>query len=525
MRISSTLFFQTGLNSINTQQADLMHLYQKIGSGQRMVTPADDPLAAAQAINLSQSQSLNQRFAENREVAKRNLGESENTLNSVTLLLQDVKTRLIEAGNGTLSDTDRATLAGVLKDARTNMLNLANAKDGSGQYLFSGAKGNVAPYQEVNGIVSYSGDAGQRRVQADATRQIPTSDVGSDIFERAAPGTLQYLTRAEFSSVAGSPNQGTATIGGPMVTDPSGANVGKTFKIQFTSPTEYQITATDALGNAALLEESAGDTSFSYDPNSSSLINIPGGVQVKFQGAPATGDTFYVEPATVPDYVATAAAGNSAGVSAGSVLVSDYSVVQPDYTYEVKFTAADKYTLTVSDGSGTQVSQETGLDFIPGRENTLELPPGLQVKISGTPANNDTFTVSATDPAAKTDLNIFTALDDIIGRLESSTASNPKELADLRNAMAGAMQRVDLTYNNVLTVRSSVGARLNELESLDANGQQRSLGYTKELSRLEDLDYYTATTQLQLRTSALEAAALAFRKIQSTSLFNMGSSN
>jgi flagellar hook-associated protein 3 FlgL len=191
----------------------------------------------------------------------------------------------------------------------------------------------------------------------------------------------------------------------------------------------------------------------------------------------------------------------------------------------VKFTAADKYTLTVSDGSGTQVSQETGLDFIPGRENTLELPPGLQVKISGTPANNDTFTVSATDPAAKTDLNIFTALDDIIGRLESSTASNPKELADLRNAMAGAMQRVDLTYNNVLTVRSSVGARLNELESLDANGQQRSLGYTKELSRLEDLDYYTATTQLQLRTSALEAAALAFRKIQSTSLFNMGSSN
>ncbi len=35
MRISSNLFFQTGLKSINAQQSDLMHLYQQIGSGQR----------------------------------------------------------------------------------------------------------------------------------------------------------------------------------------------------------------------------------------------------------------------------------------------------------------------------------------------------------------------------------------------------------------------------------------------------------------------------------------------------------
>lgn len=43
MRISSTLFFQTGLNSIHTQQSDLMHIYQQVASGQRMITPADDP--------------------------------------------------------------------------------------------------------------------------------------------------------------------------------------------------------------------------------------------------------------------------------------------------------------------------------------------------------------------------------------------------------------------------------------------------------------------------------------------------
>lgn len=102
MRISSNLFFQTGVNAINAQQSDLMHLYQQVASGQRMVSPADDPLAAAQAINLSQAQSLNQRFSANRDVAKSNLGTEDNALSSVTTLLQDIKTRLIEAGNGTM---------------------------------------------------------------------------------------------------------------------------------------------------------------------------------------------------------------------------------------------------------------------------------------------------------------------------------------------------------------------------------------------------------------------------------------
>src|SRR5690606_15585276 len=149
MRISSSLFFQTGLNSINAQQSDLMHIYQQVASGQRMVTPSDDPLAAAQAVNISQSQSINARFVANRSVLNRDLSMEENTLKSVTLPLQDVKTRLEEAGNGTMSDVDRATLSNVLKEARTNLLGLANATDGNGQYLFSGARGEVSPFQEV----------------------------------------------------------------------------------------------------------------------------------------------------------------------------------------------------------------------------------------------------------------------------------------------------------------------------------------------------------------------------------------
>src|SRR5690606_7635973 len=105
--------------------------------------------------NISQSQSLNNRYAENRAVANSNLGVEENTLYSVVQLMQDIKTRLIEAGNGTMADADRSTLSNVLSSARTTLLGLANATDGSGQYLFSGARGDVAPFQEVGGKIVY----------------------------------------------------------------------------------------------------------------------------------------------------------------------------------------------------------------------------------------------------------------------------------------------------------------------------------------------------------------------------------
>jgi len=418
MRISSSYFFQTGLNAINAQQSDLLHLYQQAASGQRMVTPADDPLGAAQAVNLSQSQSLNERYAANRDVLKMNLGNEENALNSVTTLLQDIKTRLVEAGNGTMSDADRATLADVLRNSKETLFGLANSTDGNGQYLFSGFSATQPAFvKDAGGAVSYAGDGGKREIQADQTRRIAATDLGSDVFARAASGSRAYLTQA------GAGNQGTGLIGAPVVTDAQGEHVGMPFTIEFT--------------------ETAG-----------------------------------------PDPVL-------------------------------------QYTVNTFDADGDPQSYGP-IDYEEGT-TTLQLPGGVQVAFSGQPKAGDSFSV---EPAAHadTELNVFDTLDAIIQALETPNDGDELGQAKVANALASAMQRIDVNYNQVLTVRASVGSRLNEIDAIDANGSSRGLSYANQLSKLEDVDYYTVTTQLELRRSALEAAALAFKKIQGTSLFNMGSS-
>lgn len=515
MRISSNLFFQTGVNAINAQQSDLMHLYQQVASGQKMVSPADDPLAAAQAINLSQAQSLNQRFSANRDVAKSNLGTEDNALSSVTTLLQDIKTRLIEAGNGTMSDADRATLSSVLQGSKTALLNLANSTDGNGQYLFSGFAGSQPAFvADSSGKVTYNGDTNQRLIQADQTRQIAGSDVGTDIFMHATAGSGSYVTAA----AAG--NTGTALISQPTVTNLQGSYVGKAFDVQFAMSADpipvlqYTVNVLDASGGTVV----ATSVPVNYVAGTTSL-DLGGGVQVSFTGTPQAGDAFSVEPANAR-YVASSSLQAGSTLVAGATSVSDSTATYFGKPFSIAFDDATNFTVTYySDSSlATPVGTTTGVYAAPG---TISIPgSGLSIDMAGVPVAGDKVTVQPSQP---TNLNIFDTLDNIISSLNTPLTGSDSGQAAFLNNLAGAIQRIDLNYNQVLSVRSSVGTRLNELDAIDSNGTLRNLGYTTQLSNLEDVDYYTATAQLQLRQSALQAAAAAFKQIQGTSLFNMGS--
>jgi len=118
------------------------------------------------------------------------------------------------------------------------------------------------------------------------------------------------------------------------------------------------------------------------------------------------------------------------------------------------------------------------------------------------------------------DMDVFATLDNLIAALDAPSAGDPVATARLNNELATANKKLANIYDNVLTVNASVGARMNELEALDATGTQKGLSYAKSLSDLEDLDYYQGASQLALRQVALQAASAAFMTIQGSSLFS-----
>ena len=50
MRVSSGMIHDAGVASINRQTSSLLHLQQQLASGRRILTPSDDPVAAARAL-------------------------------------------------------------------------------------------------------------------------------------------------------------------------------------------------------------------------------------------------------------------------------------------------------------------------------------------------------------------------------------------------------------------------------------------------------------------------------------------
>src|SRR5690606_3038766 len=138
--------------------------------------------------------------------------------------------------------------------------------------------------------------------------------------------------------------------------------------VKFNAPGDtYNVHVMDATGATVQTL-----TNVAYDASSASKLTLPGGVQVSFSGVPADGDTFKIEPASAPDYVATAGA-NTGDATIFSPSLSDYSISRPGDVFSIAFTGPDQYEVTVTNAGLGTTETFPPQSFVPGRENTLSL--------------------------------------------------------------------------------------------------------------------------------------------------------
>ena len=175
MRISTSMMFDTGTQNMLQLQTGLYKLQNQLSTGRRILTPADDPVAAAQALVISQRQSINAQFIDNQGNAESQLASLETRLNGVSDLISAVKARAVEAGNGAYSDSDRRTIAAEIRERYEELQGLANSSDAMGLYVFSGYRGDTQPFSTTGTPGSrttvYQGDDGKRQLQVEADRK------------------------------------------------------------------------------------------------------------------------------------------------------------------------------------------------------------------------------------------------------------------------------------------------------------------------------------------------------------------
>lgn len=190
MRISTQMMYQQNMRGITDAQSTWLHYGEQLSTGKRVVRPSDDPIAAAQAVVLSQAQTQNSQYALARNFASQKVGLEENVLHQASDTLNTAQERIVQAGNGTLSDDDRASLATELQGLRDQLLNLANSTDGNGRYIFAGYQTDKAPFTGEPGSVLYGGGTQNIEQQVDASRSMVIGHTGDLVFNRITSNAI-----------------------------------------------------------------------------------------------------------------------------------------------------------------------------------------------------------------------------------------------------------------------------------------------------------------------------------------------
>ena len=400
MRVSTSMLYGLGAGRIGQQQSELLRTQQQLSTGRRMLSPSDDPVAAAQMLREGQAKAMADQYATNQGTAKSTLAFAESVLGDASAAIADARTVLVSAGSGILGDSDRRSLALELRAQYDRLLGMANSRGADGEYLFAGYRGHTQPFSATAAGAQYNGDEGARMLDVDHSRAIPVTASGAAIFDRVPSGN------GTFAISPGAGNAGTGVHDGGAVADPAQLT-GHGYRVQF---------------NVA--------------------------------GATTTYDVL--------------------DLTAGTTLVSGAAY-----------------------GSGQAIAFD-----------------GVQLAVTGTPADNDTFDVS---PSAAS--SVFRSLKDAIALLETS-ASTPVGRARLGNGLASGIQALDQASGRVLDARAAMGAHLQELDSLGELVSGQSLHHAENLSRLGDLDYAEAITRFASQQAALQAAQQSFLRISNLSLFD-----
>ena len=395
MRVSTTTVFEQGIFNIQRAQAQLVKQQEQISTGRRVLSPADDPVAAARALEVTQSKEITEQYARNGDAATAAIGLEENALARYTALLQDVRTLTVNAGDGALTPTDLKSIATELRARYTELIGIANSTDGNGLYLFSGYQGSTQPFTEnAPGVVAYNGDQGQRLIQIGATRQVAISDAGSDVFQRIRTGNGVFATTAT-----------TTNTGGGIVSEGAVRNRAawdaatnpQNFEVRFfvdntAVPPQTTYDIVDTVNNLSLTTgaapaagpylrtyQSGGTISFARQaPPDTNATAFDYGIEMSVTGQPASGDTFTIAPSANQDIFATLDQLITAIETGGGGMTANTALANALNTALNNFDNAIDVSLTITASVGARAKE-----IQTGQANADDLTLQYETTLSG----------------------------------------------------------------------------------------------------------------------------------------------
>jgi flagellar hook-associated protein 3 FlgL len=279
MRVTNNQMFFRGLNGMFDLQKDVQKYQTQVATGKRVLTPADDPVVAAQSLNLNDRVGALAQFDRNANIANLRLSEQESAIDATQNTLIRVRELILRAKNRSMTTPDRRFIAAEVGERLKEVLLLANKRNSSGEYIFAGTAADTLPFApDAAGEVIYAGNDTVRQLEIAESRTIEEGLAGSDVFMAIRNGN------GTFVSELGAANMGTGRAINGSVTNPA-AFTTDNFRIVFTAANTYDV-----------VNDTSGATVMSAQPYTDGSAITFNGLSIAITGVPNVADEFLVGP-------------------------------------------------------------------------------------------------------------------------------------------------------------------------------------------------------------------------------------
>ena len=195
IRVTNSMLTTNVLADLRNVTSQLLQTQNRLSSGKQIQKPSDDPFGTARALQLRSDLAANEQYQKNVNDASAWQNTTDTALGDIGGLTLRARDLVVQAGNGSLSSSDRLTIAAVI-DQIIESVKTAGNTEYAGTYVFSGSQTTTPPYK-FGADDTYYGDAAQlNREIGPGGVQVQLNVTGSSVIgDGSTPGSLLTTLR------------------------------------------------------------------------------------------------------------------------------------------------------------------------------------------------------------------------------------------------------------------------------------------------------------------------------------------
>lgn len=203
MRVSTSMLHNSAMNNLRATLSTLARLQNQSASGKKISTLSDNPVDAAQIMQLNSHLRDIDQYRRNAADATTKMNTEDAVLNTVQELMATAKKLATGITTDDPNDPARATALEQVQAIRDQIISLGNTRVGE-QYIFGGAETNSIAFDPSG---TYIGDDVVRRAEIDSGMTVQTNHTGRQLFT----SSLDALTSLTASLTSGTSAEVQAT--------------------------------------------------------------------------------------------------------------------------------------------------------------------------------------------------------------------------------------------------------------------------------------------------------------------------